>query len=157
MPDRTSPNLRWFDNPYSSAFDANGFGDHELFTGSGLETGHPSTAPREQAIANGDTIPNSDDLNLSNSNRERPDIAASAREGQKRSLHGFTNTVTACLVGLFISESYTSSMELRIQLMRFQKSTEMLIRKLPFQRLVREIAEDFKSDLRFQSSAIGAL
>jgi histone H3/H4 len=32
-----------------------------------------------------------------------------------------------------------------------------LIRKLPFQRLVREIAQDFKSDLRFQSSAIGAL
>jgi histone H3 len=36
-------------------------------------------------------------------------------------------------------------------------STELLIRKLPFQRLVREIAQDFKSDLRFQSSAIGAL
>ena len=32
-----------------------------------------------------------------------------------------------------------------------------MIRKLPFQRLVREIAQDFKSDLRFQSSAIGAL
>jgi histone H3 len=28
---------------------------------------------------------------------------------------------------------------------------------LPFQRLVREIAQDFKTDLRFQSSAIGAL
>ncbi|THY97175.1 hypothetical protein D6C92_03527 [Aureobasidium pullulans] len=38
-----------------------------------------------------------------------------------------------------------------------EKSTELLIRKLPFQRLVREIAQDFKSDLRFQSSAIGAL
>ncbi|SAL97052.1 hypothetical protein [Absidia glauca] len=37
------------------------------------------------------------------------------------------------------------------------KSTELLIRKLPFQRLVREIAQDFKTDLRFQSSAIGAL
>ena len=31
------------------------------------------------------------------------------------------------------------------------------IRKLPFQRLVREIAQDFKTDLRFQSSAILAL
>ena len=40
---------------------------------------------------------------------------------------------------------------------RYQKSTELLIRKLPFQRLVREIAQDFKTDLRFQSSAIGAL
>ena len=32
-----------------------------------------------------------------------------------------------------------------------------LIRKLPFQRLVREIAQDFKTDLRFQSSAVVAL
>merc|ERR1712129_298168 len=39
----------------------------------------------------------------------------------------------------------------------YQKSTELLIRKLPFQRLVREIAQDFKPDLRFQSAAIGAL
>ena len=43
------------------------------------------------------------------------------------------------------------------EIRRYQKSTELLIRKLPFQRLVREIAQDFKADLRFQSSAIGAL
>ena len=36
----------------------------------------------------------------------------------------------------------------------FQKSTALLICKLPFQRLVREIAQDFKTDLRFQSAAI---
>ncbi|CAN1169688.1 Histone H3.2 [Linum perenne] len=30
-------------------------------------------------------------------------------------------------------------------------------KKLPFQRLVREIAQDFKTDLRFQSSAVSAL
>ena len=40
---------------------------------------------------------------------------------------------------------------------KYQKSTELLIRKLPFQRLVREIAKDFKTDLRFQSHAILAL
>lgn len=33
----------------------------------------------------------------------------------------------------------------------------MLIRKLPFQRLVREVAQGFKTDLRFQGSAILAL
>lgn len=43
------------------------------------------------------------------------------------------------------------------EIRRYQKSTELLIRKLPFQRLVREIAQDYKTDLRFQSSAIGAL
>ena len=36
----------------------------------------------------------------------------------------------------------------------FQKSTALLIRKLPFGRLVREITQDFKTDLWFQSAAI---
>jgi len=43
------------------------------------------------------------------------------------------------------------------EIRRYQKSTELLIRKLPFQRLVREIAQEFKTDLRFQSQAVGAL
>ena len=43
------------------------------------------------------------------------------------------------------------------EIRRYQKGTELLIRKLPFQRLVREIAQDFKADLRFQSSAVAAL
>ena len=34
---------------------------------------------------------------------------------------------------------------------------ELLIRKLPFNWLVREVAQDFKTDLRFQTQAIGAL
>jgi histone H3 len=44
------------------------------------------------------------------------------------------------------------------EIRRFQKSTELLIRKLPFQRLVREIAQDLgANDYRFQSAAVGAL
>lgn len=43
------------------------------------------------------------------------------------------------------------------EIRKFQKSTDLLIRKLPFQRLVREIAQDYKTDLRFQSAAIAAL
>ena len=43
------------------------------------------------------------------------------------------------------------------EIRKFQKSTELLIRKLPFQRLIREIAGQFKSDLRFQSQAVLAL
>uniref|UniRef100_A0A8C7LBF0 Core Histone H2A/H2B/H3 domain-containing protein n=1 Tax=Oncorhynchus kisutch TaxID=8019 RepID=A0A8C7LBF0_ONCKI len=39
----------------------------------------------------------------------------------------------------------------------YQKSTELLIRKLAFQRLVREIGQDFKTALRFRSSAVMAL
>ena len=43
------------------------------------------------------------------------------------------------------------------EIRRYQKSTELLIRKLPFNRLVREIAQDFKTDLQFQAQAILAL
>ena len=44
-----------------------------------------------------------------------------------------------------------------MEIRAYQKSTQLLIRKLPFQRLVREIAEDFKTELRFQGAAIMAL
>ena len=43
------------------------------------------------------------------------------------------------------------------EIRKYQKSTELLIRKLPFQRLVREIAQDFMTDRKFQSSAVCAL
>ena len=33
------------------------------------------------------------------------------------------------------------------EIRKYQKSTDLLLRKLPFQRLVREIAQDFKNDL----------
>jgi histone H3 len=41
------------------------------------------------------------------------------------------------------------------EIRKFQKSTDLLIRKLPFQRLVREICQD--KDLKFQSTAMLAL
>ena len=43
------------------------------------------------------------------------------------------------------------------EIRKYQKSTELLLRKMPFQRLVRELAQDYRSDLRFQASAILAL
>ena len=43
------------------------------------------------------------------------------------------------------------------EIRRYQKSTDLLIKKLPFQRLVREIAHEYKADLRFQSGAVMAL
>ena len=44
------------------------------------------------------------------------------------------------------------------EICRYQKLTELLIRKLPFQQLVREIAQDLgKMNMRFQSRAIMAL
>lgn len=43
------------------------------------------------------------------------------------------------------------------EIRHYQKSTNLLLKKLPFQRLVREVAQEFKNDLRFQSTAILAL
>ena len=43
------------------------------------------------------------------------------------------------------------------EIRKYQKTTDLLIRKLPFQRLVREIAQEYKSEVRFQSSAVLAL
>ena len=43
------------------------------------------------------------------------------------------------------------------EIRRYQKSTALLLRKQPFQRLVREVASDFKTDLRMASGALSAL
>ena len=43
------------------------------------------------------------------------------------------------------------------QIRKYQKSTDLLIRKLPFQRLVREVTQQIDDTLRFQSTAILAL
>uniref|UniRef100_A0A915EDE0 Histone H3 n=1 Tax=Ditylenchus dipsaci TaxID=166011 RepID=A0A915EDE0_9BILA len=43
------------------------------------------------------------------------------------------------------------------EIRRYQKTTDLLLRKLPFQRLVREVAQQHRDDYRFQSSAVLAL
>ena len=43
------------------------------------------------------------------------------------------------------------------EIRRYQKSTELLIRKAAFGRLVREIAQDFQQDLRYKTTTMLAL
>ena len=43
------------------------------------------------------------------------------------------------------------------QIRRYQKSTDLLLRKAPFQRLVREISQDYQDDMRFQATALQAI
>ena len=43
------------------------------------------------------------------------------------------------------------------EIRKYQKSSELLIRRLPFQRLVREVSNNFKSDLRWTGEAMLAL
>jgi len=43
------------------------------------------------------------------------------------------------------------------EIRRYQKTGELLMRRLPFQRLVREITQDWRDEVRFQASAMTAL
>lgn len=43
------------------------------------------------------------------------------------------------------------------EIRRYQKTTDLLLRRRPFNRLVREVGQEYKNDLRFQASAIGAI
>ena len=43
------------------------------------------------------------------------------------------------------------------EIRKYQKGTDLLLRKAPFQRLVRELATSHKDGLRFQSSAVQAI
>ena len=43
------------------------------------------------------------------------------------------------------------------EIKKYQSGTEMLIRRLPFQRVVKEIIQKIREDLRLQSTAIMAL
>lgn len=43
------------------------------------------------------------------------------------------------------------------EIRHYQRGTDLLIRRLPFARLVREITQEFKTDMRFQSTAFLAL
>jgi len=44
-----------------------------------------------------------------------------------------------------------------MEIKKYQKSTDLLLKRRPFQRLVREIAQDYRTDLRFKGSALEAL
>ena len=70
-------------------------------------------------------------------------------EEQKRKIH------EARMQGRLIKpHRYRAGTAALRDIRHFQASTALLIRKLPFQRVVREIAQDYKTDLRFQSAAV---
>ena len=70
-------------------------------------------------------------------------------EEQKRKIH------EARMQGRLIKpHRYRAGTAALKDIRHFQASTALLIRKLPFQRVVREIAQDYKTDLRFQSVAV---
>ncbi len=64
------------------------------------------------------------------------------------------DTTTTTESGKMSSNQRTNALR---EIRKYQRSTELLLKKTPFQRLVREISLDYKSDLRFQSAALVAL
>eukprot|EP00804_Cyclotella_cryptica_P023862 CCRYP_018683-RA/>CCRYP_018683-RA protein AED:0.06 eAED:0.02 QI:0/-1/0/1/-1/0/1/0/139 len=42
------------------------------------------------------------------------------------------------------------------EIRKYQKSTDLLIRKLPFQRFLREVTKDFRGDMRYTAAALAA-
>uniref|UniRef100_A0A8C5MS74 Core Histone H2A/H2B/H3 domain-containing protein n=1 Tax=Leptobrachium leishanense TaxID=445787 RepID=A0A8C5MS74_9ANUR len=88
-------------------------------------------------------------------------IRPRAATGRKTSRHQLTTKIarksTKSTGGLKKSHFYRPGTVALREIRRYMKSTELLIRKLPFQRLVQEIARNLNADLRFQSAAVGAL
>eukprot|EP00804_Cyclotella_cryptica_P018823 CCRYP_020971-RA/>CCRYP_020971-RA protein AED:0.07 eAED:0.07 QI:0/-1/0/1/-1/0/1/0/113 len=42
------------------------------------------------------------------------------------------------------------------EICKYQKITDLLIRKLPFQRFLREVRQDFRGDMRYTATALAA-
>merc|ERR1712018_736611 len=81
---------------------------------------------------------------------------------------GLIGTPQSAAIGRVLKDSRRESKKRKyragtvalMEIRRFQKSTQLLVPKLPFSRLVREISTDIiprGKDLRFQSSALMAL
>jgi histone H3 len=83
-----------------------------------------------------------------------------ATNGRKKSVAKKTNAQTAArkkapeVGGIKKPHKFRPGTVALREIRKYQKTTDLLIRKLPFQRLVREIAQDYKTDLRFQASAV---
>lgn len=57
---------------------------------------------------------------------------------------------------LFFSNKLKGTLALK-EIRYFQKTTDLLIRKLPFRRLVREISQSFRRDMRFQPASLDCM
>ena len=89
---------------------------------------------------------------------------ARTKQTARRSLGGktprrllATKTARKTAPGLKKARRYKPGTVALREIRRYQASTGLLVRKLPFQRLVREVAQDFKEDVRFQKVSLDAL
>ena len=86
----------------------------------------------------------------------RKQVSSSAKVPRKRAAKAARKTAPA-LGGIKKPHRFRPGTVAIREIKKYQKSTELLIKKLQFQRIVREIAQDYNSGLRFQISAVSAL
>ena len=88
----------------------------------------------------------------------RKQLQPKMQKKKKGKVQGSGKTLPASQQGMRKPHRYQPGTVALQEIRRYQKSTELLIRKLSFQRLVREIAQDLgKMSICFQSGAIIAL
>ena len=78
----------------------------------------------------------------------------SGKKGGKKSTANLTAPATGGIKRPRRKPAGTQALQ---EIRKHQKSTEMLVPKISFAKVVREIAQSFKTDMRFQSQALMAL
>ncbi len=86
------------------------------------------------------TFPIRSDINVACINKKMSEHEAAKQEAVKKS-----------------RKKYRPGQVALREIRKYQKGTELLLRKLPFQRLVKEVTERIKPGFRFQSMALQAL
>ena len=135
---------------------------HEYTVSHAPEVNHQNTM---QYVNNPPPLPNNDDDNWFQHHPKLPGSGKAPHKqlqpkGKKKKgkAQGGGRTLPASQQGMRKPRRYRPGTVALREILRYQKSTELLIRKVPFQRLVREIAQDLgKMSIRFQSGAIIAL
>eukprot|EP00798_Chlamydomonas_sp_ICE-L_P027392 gene27392-biopygen3236 len=151
----------------STSLDDNAFFGH-MSDSSDLEPASSSTYDALPELINSDDDDDSDDSDAHEMSKRSFSTLLDrihqqlALDGYSASGHSITNDVLQedlqHTAGLLVDEA-TDTLHATAagQTTDGRLGDTLLIRKLPFQRLAREIAQDFKTDLRFQSSAVLAL
>lgn len=80
-----------------------------------------------------------------------PTKAALATKAPRTAINGIPVPATG---GVKRPHRYRQGTVALREIRKYQKSTDLLLRKLPFQRLVREITNDMKPDFRWAGSAL---
>ena len=115
--------------------------------------GHPPPLPNNDDDAWFHKHPKLPGSGKAQRKQSQPQTKKTTKKGKK--VQGGGKTLPASQQGKPKPRRYRPGTVALREIRHYQKSTELLIRKLPFQRLVREIAQDLgKKDVRFQSGAI---